>query len=130
MTGTAMYADIFTADVTLSVEKLKRARQALLTDIAQLDVLHEECVAKSREMLFSIRDGEVRLKELRAEPAESETRATARIGSVESRGARELVQMALQIRLVQSSGRALIKKIQSAIRNAEASVGICEALEN
>jgi hypothetical protein len=38
--------------------------------------------------------------------------------------------MALRIRLVQSSGQALIKKIQSAIRNAEASVGICEALGN
>jgi uncharacterized protein YaaN involved in tellurite resistance len=136
MTGAALDGDVFTADLAVSVEELQRARQALLTDIAQLDMLYEECVAKSRKTLVSIRDGEIKLGALRAQHAASAARAAGGMHLNDSPEARDLADMisapesrvrdlklatmiaeetAQQIRSVRASGRELIKMVQSCI---------------
>ncbi len=118
------------------VEELKQARQTLLTDIMQFDLLHAENAADFRETLVYIRAGEIKLGELRAEHATSETRAAGDRSLTAAQEMRDLadlvtrlerrvhdlkltamiaLQMAPQIRLVQSSDQTLVEKIQNSI---------------
>ncbi len=118
------------------VDELKQARQTLLADIAQFDLLHAENAADFRETLVYIRAGEIKLLELRAQHVASDARAatgtslvlaqeTRDIADVASRLERRVhdlkltamiaLQMAPQIRLVQAGDQALVEKIQSSI---------------
>ena len=114
--------------------ELKQARQTLLGDITQLDVLFGENRTYFRETLIYVRAGEIKLDELRAEQAsfEAGTRDAAAelqdardradlVGRLERRvydlklTATIALQMAPQIRLVQSGDQTLVEKIQNSI---------------
>jgi uncharacterized protein YaaN involved in tellurite resistance len=55
------------AKIDRIVDELKGARQTMLTDITQLDLLYAQNAASFREMLVYIRAGELKLEELRAQ---------------------------------------------------------------
>jgi uncharacterized protein YaaN involved in tellurite resistance len=118
------------------VEELKQARQTLLSDITQFDALYKENAADYRETLVHIRAGEIKLNELRSECAAAEARAARENSLTTSQEARDLgglvtrlerrvhdlkltamiaLQMAPQIRLVQSGDQTLVEKIQNSI---------------
>jgi uncharacterized protein YaaN involved in tellurite resistance len=118
------------------VEELKQARQTLLADITQFDLLHAENAADFRETLVYIRAGEIKLVELRADHGALEVRAAGESSLAFAQKARDLadlinrlerrihdlkltamiaLQMAPQIRLVQSSDQTLVEKIQNSI---------------
>ena len=118
------------------VEELKHARQTLLADITQFDLLHAENAADFRETLVYIRAGEIKLEELRSEQIAFDAHATGESGLAAAQQARDLadlisrlerrvhdlkltamiaLQMAPQIRLVQSSDQTLVEKIQNSI---------------
>lgn len=118
------------------VEDLKQARQTLLTDITQFDRLHAENAADFRDTLVFIRAGENKLEALRKEHGAAESRAASSRSLAVAQQARELadlmtrlerrihdlkltamiaLQMAPQIRLVQSSDQTLVEKIQNSI---------------
>lgn len=118
------------------VEELKQARQTLLADITQFDLLHAENAADFRETLVYIRAGEIKLGELRMERAAAQARAAGEKSLVAAQEARDLadlvsrlerrvhdlkltamiaLQMAPQIRLVQSGDQTLVEKIQNSI---------------
>jgi uncharacterized protein YaaN involved in tellurite resistance len=117
-------------------EELKQARQTLLADITQFDLLYAENAADFRETLVYVRAGEIKLEELRAEYAAAQARtqedgsldaaqAARDIGDLVNRLERRVhdlkltamvaLQMAPQIRLVQAGDQTLVEKIQSSI---------------
>lgn len=124
------------AKIDRLVDELKLARQVLLADISQFDLLHAENAADFRDTLVFIRAGEIKLAELQQGHAALAARAASE-GSLstaqEARDVANLVtrlqrrvhdlkltamvalQMAPQIRLVQSSDQALVEKIQNSI---------------
>jgi len=118
------------------VEELKQARQALLADITQFDLLHAENAADFRETLVYIRAGEMKLEELRAEQGAFDAPVAGDNSLEAAQHARDLadlisrlerrvydlkltatiaLQMAPQIRLVQSGDQTLVEKIQNSI---------------
>jgi uncharacterized protein YaaN involved in tellurite resistance len=124
------------AKIDRLVDELKRARQALLADISQFDLLHAENAADFRDTLVFIRAGEVKLAELRQAHAAWAAKAVPEERPGTTQEARDVadqvmrlerrihdlkltamiaLQMAPQIRLVQSGDQALVEKIQNSI---------------
>jgi uncharacterized protein YaaN involved in tellurite resistance len=118
------------------VEELKQARQTLLADITQFDLLYAQNAADFRELLVHVRAGEIKLGDLRAEHTAAEARTAGGKTLSAAQEARDLadlisrlerrvhdlkltamiaLQTAPQIRLVQSSDQALVEKIQNSI---------------
>jgi uncharacterized protein YaaN involved in tellurite resistance len=118
------------------VDELKGARQTMLTDITQLDLLYAQNAASFREMLVYIRAGELKLEEMRTQLEALKAQAAATNDMATAQQVRDLadlttrlekrvydlkltamitLQTAPQIRLVQSSDQVLVEKIQSSI---------------
>jgi uncharacterized protein YaaN involved in tellurite resistance len=118
------------------VDELKQARQTLLGDITQFDLLYAENAADFRDTLVHIRAGEIKLAELRTEQSAAEARAASEKSLAVAQQASELadlvnrlerrvhdlkltamvaLQMAPQIRLVQAGDQTLVEKIQNSI---------------
>jgi uncharacterized protein YaaN involved in tellurite resistance len=143
MPGAGPAGNVPTVGMPLIVDALKRARQALLADIAQLELLHEESIICFRETLVYLRAGTIKAEELQAKLATSEEHAADenRLAAVQE--ARTLVDMvsalgrrihdlkltgmlarqaALQTCMLRSNGQALIKAVQNSIQCAQVAI--------